>query len=247
MDSLSQIVLGAAVGEAVLGKKLGNRAMVWGAVAGTLPDMDVLGQFFLNELDNLAFHRGISHSLTAIVLGSLFFGWVTDWLYRSSHHAKIAMAAKAFAVVVLGFVVNFLTQIFAPGGFWPVVLYVPLAGWIFWRHGKRRYFSGTWKRPETDFKGWVQLFFWGFLTHILLDCFTTYGTQVFAPFSDVRVAWGTISVVDPIYTLPFLICLLVAARFSREDSRRRWWNGAGIALSSLYLAVSYTHLTLPTT
>ena len=72
MDSLSQIVLGAAVGEAVLGKKLGNRAMVWGAVAGTLPDMDVLGQFFLNELDNLAFHRGISHSFTATVLGSLF-------------------------------------------------------------------------------------------------------------------------------------------------------------------------------
>ena len=238
MDSLSQIVLGAAVGEAVLGKKLGNRAMVWGAVAGTLPDMDVLGQFFLNELDNLAFHRGISHSLTATVLGSLFFGWATDWLYRSSHHAKIAIAAKAFAVVVLGFVVNFLTQIFAPGEFLPVVLYVPLAGWIFWRHGKRRYFSGTWERPETDFKGWVQLFFWGFLTHILLDCFTTYGTQVFAPFSDVRVAWGTISVVDPIYTLPFLICLLVAARFSREDSRRRWWNGAGIALSSLYLALT---------
>ena len=74
MDSLSQIVLGAAVGEAVLGKKLGNCAMVWGAVAGTLPDMDVLGQFFLNELDNLAFHRGISHSLTATVLGSLFWG-----------------------------------------------------------------------------------------------------------------------------------------------------------------------------
>ena len=238
MDSLSQIVLGAAVGEAVLGKKLGNRAMVWGAVAGTLPDMDVLGQFFLNELDNLAFHRGISHSLTATVLGSLFFGWTTDWLYRSPHHAKIAMAAKAFAVVVLGFVVNFLTQIFAPGGFWPVVLYVPLAGWIFWRHGQRRYFSGTWERPDTNFKGWVQLFFWGFLTHILLDCFTTYGTQVFAPFSDVRVAWGTISVVDPIYTLPFLICLLVAARFSREDSRRRWWNGAGTALSSLYLALT---------
>ena len=78
MDSLSQIVLGAAVGEAVLGKKLGNRAMVWGAVAGTLPDMDVLGQYFLSELDNLAFHRGISHSLTATVLGSLFFGWATD-------------------------------------------------------------------------------------------------------------------------------------------------------------------------
>ncbi|MAI24374.1 MAG: hypothetical protein CL828_09970 [Crocinitomicaceae bacterium] len=238
MDSLSQIVLGAAVGELVLGKKLGNRAMVWGAVAGTLPDMDVLGQFFLNELDNLAFHRGISHSLTATVLGSLFFGWATDRLYRSPHHAKIAMAAKAFAAIVLGFVVNFLTQIFSPGGFWPVVLYIPLAAWILWRHGQRRYFSGSWERPATDFKGWVQLFFLGFLTHILLDCFTTYGTQVFAPFSDMRVAWGTISVVDPIYTLPFLICLLVAARFDREDNRRRRWNSAGIALSSLYLALT---------
>ncbi|MBO73895.1 MAG: hypothetical protein CMD33_01330 [Flavobacteriales bacterium] len=236
MDSLSQIVLGAAIGEAVLGRKLGNRAMVWGAVAGTLPDMDVLGQFFLNELDNLAFHRGISHSLTATVLGSLFFGWATDRLYRSLHHAKIALAAKAFAAIVLGFVVNFLTQIFEPGGFWPVVFYIPLAAWILWRHGQRRYFSGLWERPATDFKGWVQLFFLGFLTHILLDCFTTYGTQVFAPFSDMRVAWGTISVVDPIYTLPFLICLLVAARFDREDIRRRRWNSAGIALSSLYLA-----------
>ncbi|MEY3010031.1 MAG: hypothetical protein RLZZ314_673, partial [Bacteroidota bacterium] len=35
MDSLSQIVLGAAVGEVVLGRRIGNRAMVWGAVAGT--------------------------------------------------------------------------------------------------------------------------------------------------------------------------------------------------------------------
>ena len=41
MDSLTQIVLGAAVGEAVLGKKVGNRAMLWGAVAGTIPDLDV--------------------------------------------------------------------------------------------------------------------------------------------------------------------------------------------------------------
>ena len=63
MDSLSQIVLGAAVGEVVLGRRIGNRAMIWGAVAGTIPDMDVLGKYFLSELDNLGFHRGISHSL----------------------------------------------------------------------------------------------------------------------------------------------------------------------------------------
>ncbi len=36
MDSLTQIVLGASVGEAVLGKKVGNKAILWGAIAGTL-------------------------------------------------------------------------------------------------------------------------------------------------------------------------------------------------------------------
>ena len=43
MDSLTQIVLGAAVGEVVLGKKIGNRAMSWGAVGGAIPDLDDLG------------------------------------------------------------------------------------------------------------------------------------------------------------------------------------------------------------
>ena len=46
MDSLTQIVLGAAVGEAVLGKKVGNKAMMWGAIAGTIPDLDVLSKLF---------------------------------------------------------------------------------------------------------------------------------------------------------------------------------------------------------
>ena len=238
MDSLSQIVLGAAVGEVVLGRRIGNRAMVWGAVAGTIPDMDVLGKYFLSELDNLAFHRGISHSLLFCVLGALGFGWVTDRLYRSPHHARIAMVTKAAAAVLVGFVINFMTQIASPGGWWPLALYIPLVGLWWWRHGQKRYFSGNWTAPEADLKGWVLLFFWGFLTHTVLDCFTTYGTQLFAPFSDTRVAWGTIAVADPLWTFPFLACLLVAARFVREDRRRRIWNTAGIAWCTFYLALT---------
>ena len=46
MDSITQIVLGAAVGQAVMGKKLGNRAMMWGAIGGTIPDLDVVANFF---------------------------------------------------------------------------------------------------------------------------------------------------------------------------------------------------------
>ena len=41
MDSVTQLVLGAAVGEAALGRRVGNRAILWGAIAGTLPDLDV--------------------------------------------------------------------------------------------------------------------------------------------------------------------------------------------------------------
>ena len=241
MDSLSQIVLGAAVGEVVLGRRIGNRAMIWGAVAGTIPDMDVLGKYVLSELDNLGFHRGISHSLLFSVVGALVFGWAANQLYRSRHHAWIAMGTKAAAAVVVGFVVNFLTMILAPGQWLPLALYVPLIGLWWWRHGQRRYFSGTWGAPDADLRGWVALFFWGFLTHILLDCFTTYGTQIFAPFSNMRVAWGTISVADPLYTVPFLICLLVAARFARTDRRRTVWNWVGIGLSSAYLLLTVVH------
>ena len=241
MDSLSQIVLGAAVGEVVLGRRIGNRAMIWGAVAGTIPDMDVLGKYFLSELDNLGFHRGISHSLLFTFVGALVFGWAANQLYRSRHHAWIAMGTKAAAAVVVGFVVNFLTMILAPGQWLPLALYVPLIGLWWWRHGQRRYFSGTWEAPDADLRGWVALFFWGFLTHILLDCFTTYGTQIFAPFSNMRVAWGTISVADPFYTVPFLVCLLVAARFARTDRRRAVWNWVGIGLSSAYLLLTVVH------
>ena len=50
MDSLTQITLGAAVGELTLGRKIGNRAMMWGAVAGTIPDLDVLAGFFMKDV-----------------------------------------------------------------------------------------------------------------------------------------------------------------------------------------------------
>ena len=63
MDSLTQLVLGAACGEAVLGKKIGNKALVLGAIGGTIPDLDVLANFVLDQLDALAFHRGPMHSL----------------------------------------------------------------------------------------------------------------------------------------------------------------------------------------
>jgi inner membrane protein len=59
MDSLTQIVLGASVGEAVLGRKIGNKAMLYGAIAGTIPDLDVLSSYFTDTVTALEFHRGL--------------------------------------------------------------------------------------------------------------------------------------------------------------------------------------------
>lgn len=76
MDSLTQIVLGAAVGESVLGKKVGNKAMLYGAIAGTIPDLDIIARFFVDTVTATEWHRGFSHSIFFSVLFAPIFGWL---------------------------------------------------------------------------------------------------------------------------------------------------------------------------
>lgn len=59
--------------------------------------------------------------------------------------------------------------------------------------------------------------FLGYATHGLLDGCTTYGTQLLWPFSDVRIAWNSISVVDPLFTVPALV--LVSLSVWRRSPR----------------------------
>lgn len=178
MDSLTQIVLGAACGEIALGKKIGNKALLFGALGGTIPDLDVfIGRwFYTNEIAIMAFHRGFMHSILFSVLGAFLFGWLVFKLYDTK---------------------------------------------------KRRF--------TTTLKEWIWLFFLALFTHIILDSFTPYGTQLFAPISDYRVAFNNISVVDPIYTIPFLICLIVLMFYKRYTSKRKLWLKLGLGISSVYM------------
>jgi len=50
----------------------------------------------------------------------------------------------------------------------------------------------------------------GYATHGLLDSCTTYGTQLFWPFTNDRIAWNTISIIDPLFTIPLLILIIVS-------------------------------------
>jgi inner membrane protein len=83
MDSLSQIVLGAAVGNEILGKKLGNKAILYGAIVGTIPDLDVLFGKLLDPLTAVEIHRGFSHSVVFFLLLSPILGFVLKKLERT--------------------------------------------------------------------------------------------------------------------------------------------------------------------
>ncbi len=63
MDSLTHIALGACLGEVLLDRKLGRKAMAWGAIAQSLPDIDFLANFWLQPPASLLAHRGITHSI----------------------------------------------------------------------------------------------------------------------------------------------------------------------------------------
>lgn len=172
MDSLTQIVLGAAVGEVVLGRKVGNKAMIYGAVAGTIPDLDVFIGNFYDTVTALEIHRGFTHSVVFSLLAAPIFGFIVSRIHQ-----------------------------------------------------------------QASWKDWSKLMFWSLFTHPLLDCFTTWGTQLFWPL-DLRIAFKSIFVIDPLYTLPFLICLIVASRFHRTSSKRQKFNSLGLLLSSSYLFIT---------
>lgn len=173
MDSLTQIILGAAVGEAVLGKKIGNKAAFYGAIAGTIPDLDVIVSYVTDTVTALEVHRGFTHSIV-------------------------------FSVI-----------------------FAPIFGFLVSRYEKLK-----------SVKDWSWLFFWGFITHPILDANTTWGTQLFWPL-DIRLAFKNIFVIDPLYTLPFLIFLVLAMCQKRTSNKRRFYNNTGLVVSSSYLVITF--------
>ena len=81
MDSLSQIALGAACGVAVMGRRTAVwKSAAWGAVAGTLPDLDVLFDHG-DPILNMVLHRAESHALVWLTLAALPFGAAIAWLH----------------------------------------------------------------------------------------------------------------------------------------------------------------------
>ncbi len=87
-------------------------------------------------------------------------------------------------------------------------------------------------KTRLSFKHTYLFAFAGYATHGLLDACTSYGTQLFWPFSDTRVAWSVVSIVDPLFTLPVLVLLALAVK---HRSRR-------IAMAAFVYAVVFLAL-----
>jgi len=172
MDSITQAALGAAIGEATLGKHIGNKGAVLGAIVATIPDLDVALYLFYDKFEMLSIHRGFSHSIVFSIIGAFLIAYVLQRIKWTK-----------------------------------IVSYQRL--WIF---------------------TWLALF-----THMLLDTFTAYGTQLFLPFSDWRVGFDSINVVDPVYTVPLLTGLICSLFVFNNKPSRAVYNSIGIVISTLYL------------
>jgi inner membrane protein len=80
LDSLTHIVLGACIGEAFAGRKLGRKAMLWGAITQSIPDIDFIAGAWLDTTENLLAHRGFTHSiLFAIIIVPLLALLAERW------------------------------------------------------------------------------------------------------------------------------------------------------------------------
>jgi inner membrane protein len=176
MDTATQALLGASVGQLGFAHKLGRRALWWGALAGLLPDLDVLAVATHGPFAEFRYHRGVTHALWfGPVVGPLL-GYAVWSLYR-------------------------------------------------WRRGK----------DPGSLTTWVGLFVAALFTHPLIDACTSYGTQLFAPFSLTRIAWNGVSILDPIYT-GLLVAALVAGRMTRDrPPLPRRFAAAALVLSSAYM------------
>jgi inner membrane protein len=76
--------------------------------------------------------------------------------------------------------------------------------------------------------------FLGYATHGLLDACTSYGTLLFWPFSDERVTWNNISIVDPIFTIPIIILLGIAIK-----TKKRMFSFFAIGWVIFYLSLGF--------
>ena len=107
-------------------------------------------------------------------------------------------------------------------------LLLPVVAWVIWAFFKRR--GGRVAQAPTR---WWWAIFICLMAHPLLDSFTIYGTQLFWPLPLPPLMWGSLFIVDPLFTLPWLLAFVLAM-----IAGERRWGGKALTLG-LVLGVGY--------
>lgn len=100
MDSLTHIALGACLGEATFSKELGKKALLLGAVAQSVPDVDGIASLWLSPTENLLFHRSITHSFLFVLLTAPLLTLIVGRLFPSLQLDKFKLTL--FFVLQMG-------------------------------------------------------------------------------------------------------------------------------------------------
>lgn len=108
MDSITHILVGGMVGEVFAGRRLGLKAMAVGAAFHSYPDIDFVASFFLDTIDDIIAHRGITHSIlfgavSSPLLAFIFFRYFrrsgmsyTRWLWFAAAEIMLHLFLDAF-------------------------------------------------------------------------------------------------------------------------------------------------------
>jgi inner membrane protein len=112
-------------------------------------------------------------------------------------------------------------------------LFGPLFGYWLWRLSRRGKGPPQGEAAREGLRAWIWLSILALLTHPLIDLFTSYGTQLLWPFTNVRFAINAMPIIDPLYSLVLVAALVVGAR--KRASPRFAQDAAASAL--LFIAV----------
>jgi inner membrane protein len=99
LDSITHLALGACMGEAFAGRKLGKKAMLWGAMAQSIPDIDVVSSLWMDTPSGLLSHRGFTHSLLFFIIIAPLFACLAERWHRP-HNIKFGKWLLFFGGVI---------------------------------------------------------------------------------------------------------------------------------------------------
>lgn len=118
MDSITHIVSGALIGEAIAGRQLKKKAMLWGALAQTIPDLDVISSLWMSPSQSLLAHRGFTHSFTFLLIVAPLLAFIAKRLSRkntiSFYHWTALFGAELLTHVLIDSLTTYGTAWFEP-------------------------------------------------------------------------------------------------------------------------------------